>query len=194
MNLSQRGFVYLIFFGIFCFQSTNFILKLNSIPIISKVRKIEASELPTVPVITICPHGQFDDVKLTAYGYKSQYFMLWGTTEKFPDTISWGSFTNASFGNLVQNLTDDSVIDSIEAYTDDKEKKVELEKKLMPQYGYCLEVQNFHPAKRYLTLSSPNAMDNVSVFVTDRATQSKIGPDRSTQIGDSIKISGRRIN
>ena len=100
--------------------------------------------------------------------------------------LSWGTYHNISFEELLDNILDTDDLDSVKI-GNFKEKFSTIRRVYMPAHGYCLQYKHDYNKGDFLEISFKKIENSLSVYITDPQFSTHYGIYYRTHLGDKIK-------
>ena len=179
---------------IFCYQTQVAIQNLLDPPVIESSRTYNLADIEP-PLITICPFGQWDNIN--EFGYAGRRQFLQGKYSESDSLISWGGQQNLTYGKLIGDMLPLNKELIIKGGTyDQRNERVDYEKKFYPKYGWCYEITNFTlRGDITLILIRPDKSDfQAEVFLTDKKLRTFSTVFSPSHHGSSIILTSNKVH
>ena len=166
-----------------------FVPKLLKVPIITSSETITIQDLPSHPVIAVCPERQHDIEKVRKLGYHLPMSMMTGQQINNTEYLVWNNEENLPFSAIVDSVLDNSTLEKVNLGSMENFAPFATNKILYPKFGYCLEYTNVKFDSLFVGINDIGEdLAQVNVYITAVETRTKFAYDFSSMRNSKIKI------
>ena len=166
-----------------------FVPKLLKVPIITSSETITIQDLPSHPVIAVCPERQHDIEKVRNLGYQIPMSMMTGQQINNTEYLVWNNEENVDFSAIVDSVLDNSTLEKVNLGSMENFAPFATNKILYPKFGYCLEYTNLKFDSLFVGINDIGEdLAQVNVYITAVETRTKFAYDFSSMRNSKIKI------
>ena len=135
-----KWLILLISFIMFYIQAQIAVNSLRDPPIVDSTETLNIADIDP-PLITVCPLNQFNWTKIEEYGYNQDIYQFFNWYDSKNKVYAWGAQYNLTFEELLDEIMVHKDLFTVKLWN--LKMNPIYEKRLYPEYGYCVDVSNY---------------------------------------------------